>query len=645
MASLQQLETALINADKAGDTQAATMLAQEIQKMRSVGPSEIPGPRAVIPRPFETISNIPRSGLKFGGELVEAVLSPIETVKGIGYAGAGGMRNIAEAVLPEKAFNWLKSFEEDPEAINRAVATANAVGKDYANAYGSLDRIRNTIEQDPVRAASDLSVILGLTGKVASIARAPQAAEALTGAARVVDPLALPLAGANKLAEVAAPSVAYARNALSPQYRMLEPALEGRGEQYVSALMNAPREIVPGSPRTAGEILTGERIAATQLPALEQRVVSRYEPTRLAEMEAARTEARQARAGEVAGTPKERATAEAIRTAATEPLYEAAKARTVPTDEAFVKLMQLPIVQKAVPRAKEIAANEQRPFVLGETRPAQEVPSKIMGPDGQPMMTKIPEQFSEITGQTLQDIKFGIDAALKDPTNPLAGRELAAAMEARKNFIDWMEKTVPEFGEARPKFERLSKPIDEMDVAAYLKNKLVTPGEPSKTQGRAFAKAMVEEPKTLKAALGNDFYTQFDQVITKENAPKLREILRDIETSTEYKKLAQKGAEGASGIEGITARGPQFINKYTTIANRMWETLKDKINQGAAMRIAEAAFDPKLMAELIQEVEKRRKQSAATEASIRATSERITNAMRGKAPVLNVLSIQPEYAP
>lgn len=42
MATLEQLSTALINADKAGDTQAATSLAQEIKKMRSPVPEQTP---------------------------------------------------------------------------------------------------------------------------------------------------------------------------------------------------------------------------------------------------------------------------------------------------------------------------------------------------------------------------------------------------------------------------------------------------------------------------------------------------------------------------------------------------------------------------------------------------------------------------
>jgi len=114
MASMQQLETALINADKAGDTQAATVLAQEIQKMRGAGPSEIPGPRIFIPRPFETISNVPSSAGKFIGGLVEAVASPVQTAKGLADIAAGGMRAGAKTVLPEKVFNWIDALD-DPE--------------------------------------------------------------------------------------------------------------------------------------------------------------------------------------------------------------------------------------------------------------------------------------------------------------------------------------------------------------------------------------------------------------------------------------------------------------------------------------------------------------------------------------------------
>ena len=41
MATIQQLETALVNADRAGDVQAATQLAAEITRLRGAGATEI----------------------------------------------------------------------------------------------------------------------------------------------------------------------------------------------------------------------------------------------------------------------------------------------------------------------------------------------------------------------------------------------------------------------------------------------------------------------------------------------------------------------------------------------------------------------------------------------------------------------------
>lgn len=642
MASMQQLETALINADKAGDTQAATILAQEIQKMRGTTQTEIPGPRTFVPRPFETISNIPSSAMKMGGELVGAVMSPIETAKGLSDVAAGGMRAAAQKVLPEKVFQWIDALD-NPETTQRITATANAVGKDYADAYGSYDRIIKTIEQDPVRAMADLSLILGVAGKASAAARMPQTAEALAGAARVMDPLALPIAGVNKLADVAAPAVSYARNALSPQYRLLEPALEGRGEQYVSALLNQPQQIVPGSQRSAGEMIVAGGGAGTQFPALEQRLLSQFEPTKQAEVEAARGKARSADIQAISGTPEAQQSAREARTAATEPLYNAAVQKLAETDETFAKLMETPAMQTALTAAAEMAANEQRPFMRGEIKPAETVKSKVLGPDGQPLEVEIPAQTAKLSGQVLQDIKIALDEAVKPRASETSKQAAArkSIAEVRTQYMDWLEKNAPELMKARQTFAEMSGPINVMEVGQVLKSALESPLDETASRAGVFATAVRNAPGTLKKATGEARFERLSDVLEAGDLQRVSRVLQDLRTSKEYKDLAKAGRVEAEGVTGAQLPTPKgFLNRIATLSNRILEAVEGRINRQAAIKIAEAAYDPQRMAAMIQEVMAMDKRNAAREASIRATTQKVTNAMRGKAPILNVLAAE-----
>lgn len=643
MASLDQLETALINADKAGDTQAATMLAQEIQKMRQPSGGGVPGPRKIIPDAFETLSNVPRSAGKFAGELAEAVMSPVETAKGLGYAITGGARNLAEKVLPEGAFNWLKSFETDPEAINRAVTTANAVGKDYADAYGSFDRIRNTIEQDPVRAMADLSFILGVSGKAATAARAGTAGEAMTGASRVLDPLALPLSGVNKLAETAAPAVSYVRNAFSPTYRMLEPALEGRGEQYVSALLRTPQEAVPGSRRSAGEMIVAGGQSGSQFPALEQKLLAQFEPTQQAEIERARAAARSADIEGISGTPEAQQSAAEARTAATKPLYAQAAQKLAETDETFAALMNTPTMEDALAAASRMAADRQQPFMRGEIKPAETVKSGVLGPTGEELTREIPATTAQLSGQALQDIKIALDEAVKPRANETAAQaaQRNAATGVRAQYMDWLEKNAPDLMNARKVFAEKSGPINVMEVGQVLKNALESPLDEGASRAGVFANAVRNAPGTIKKATGEARFERLSDVLETGDLQRVSRVLQDLRTSKEYKDLAKAGRVEAEGLTGAQLPTPKgFLNRIATLSNRIIEAVEGRINRAAAIRIAEAAYDPQRMAKMIQEVMAMDKKNAAREASIRATTEKVTNAMRGKSPVLNVLAVE-----
>jgi hypothetical protein len=213
MATLQQLETAFRNADKAGDVNAARRLAAEYIRLRHLsGPhamaatSSAPSQRPRIPEqgeqpeasppqlswsqvPGEALRNTPASAGQFVGNLTQAVMNPIDTLVAVGDLGAGAIRAGAQAVLPTSAFDYLDSF--NPEAAQKAGRTASAVGGFFADRYGSEEGFKRAIATDPVGVLADASTVLmgGAGAARATLGAGSKTARALGTAARVTNPL------------------------------------------------------------------------------------------------------------------------------------------------------------------------------------------------------------------------------------------------------------------------------------------------------------------------------------------------------------------------------------------------------------------------------------------------------------------------
>jgi hypothetical protein len=186
----------------------------------------------------QSVINTPASAGRMISGLYEAVTSPVQTVSGLMDVAAGGLQN----VLPKSVTDFVNQFETNPEAAQRAVNTANAMGGVYKERYGTLEGIKNTIATDPVGVAGDLSVLL--TGG-AGLARG---ASAIAGPSRVgaaMSNVANKLSTASNVtnpinAMVKAPGIAYdLASALTKQGLSLK---TGVGTEPITQAVKAGRE-------------------------------------------------------------------------------------------------------------------------------------------------------------------------------------------------------------------------------------------------------------------------------------------------------------------------------------------------------------------------------------------------------------------
>jgi len=190
---IARLEQALINADKAGDADAARVFAAEIRKMRGQQ-AQSQGNQSSLEWsdvPAKALSNIPRSAGEFAGNIWNAVSSPVETGKALTNVFVGGVQN----VLPE----WMQAASAEDQR-----KMASSVGKFFTDRYGSMEGLKQTIANDPVGLLADASTVLSGGGALA--AKLPGMAGKIGGAVstagKAIDPLSLAMKAAKPVAKV-----------------------------------------------------------------------------------------------------------------------------------------------------------------------------------------------------------------------------------------------------------------------------------------------------------------------------------------------------------------------------------------------------------------------------------------------------------
>lgn len=198
--------------------------------------SEVPG---------AAITNLPKSGAKFVGEIKEAITHPIETVKAMGQTIGGA----AYSALPEKAQEWLISVANNPETVKQSIALAHTVGGIFKDKYGDAEKIKRTLAEDPVGAFADLSMLFsGGAGATKALGLA-KTATSLEKAATLTNPLAIVAKPIQKLAE----------NKLATQ--SVEQQLNAVRDANVSSAQAAGYVITPGSLTPNSKNILAERMA------------------------------------------------------------------------------------------------------------------------------------------------------------------------------------------------------------------------------------------------------------------------------------------------------------------------------------------------------------------------------------------------
>lgn len=160
------------------------------------------------------VNNIGKSAANFAGGIASAVTHPIDTITNVGDVVQGGMLKGMKAIgIPG---------ELDDEEKGK-IAKADALGQHYKDRYGSLEKVGNTLYNDPVGAASDVSMVAGGAGAALAAGGAGKWAQVANKVSQAANPMVGPIRAAKATVKAVVPKTALNNMALKQYEGGLKP--------------------------------------------------------------------------------------------------------------------------------------------------------------------------------------------------------------------------------------------------------------------------------------------------------------------------------------------------------------------------------------------------------------------------------------
>lgn len=593
---LARLEKALINADKAGDVEAATAFANEIRSMRAEskavpdrsGLDELGRQVGLTGRHLiEGATFIPQAVGNAANELVNMVTGGINKVAGTDISRLQPVSQILSQGLTKAGL---------PEPQNATERVVGDISQAMAGA-GSLAGL-------PAMATKLSPAILG---KLAQLAENPamQAVTSATaaGAGGVTresggGPLAQIIASLlGGLSPVAIKPIARgigsaARGLVAPFFESGQSGIAGRtlsafagNADEAARNMAVAREIVPGSLPTAAEASKDAGIAQLQ------RSLANASPKLsddLTQRALDQNSARMAALTRVTGTPDDLLSATARRTAIGEKIYNKAFKHAVPANASLATLAERPSMQAAIKKANTIAAES-----------------------GKPLGNLFDKSGKQASVRGLHYVKLALDDMVD--TAPLSGigkSELFQIQKTRAELLKWLQYNSPAYNSARVRFEKASRPIRRMEVGQGIMDR-ATGSQMRNIRGEftlspaQFGQAIKADEKLVKAATGQTANKGIAATMTPKQNAALAGIKADLERSSSGQSLGKAfGSNTAQNLAsqdllrevfGKSVAGSAFAQTLTRPISFATKIGEEGIRNALARALTDPAYAASLM--------------------------------------------------
>ena len=663
MATIEQLSTALIKADAAGNTADAKAFADEIRRLKSAEvPSEIPAPRKergileTIGAPIEAVSQGMISGgsnvLRGGQRLLGKGLSALGAADTGAFLQADAARRLAESqatVAPFKQeFPILARAGELGPGVLGTLPVGGAIAiplRALAPAAAPLAQAIRTGGFSTGRAVQAGAPLATRAGDAAL--RAAGGATLGGTSAAIINPsefetgaligggLGIAAPTLNRLVQAGASKVADIRQMPNQLAAKIARESLGTPEQVAAARAAMQEAQASGLDLTAQQALARSGMVTPVAQATMERAIKGAQPksarptadTRMS-IETAQEAARKSTLNKVAPDLTE---AINTRRMASQPLYNAAEKAVVPIDADLADVISR-MPSGTIESAAKIAKMEGRPFIMGKTTAAGMEETGLLDAAGKPIMREVAGDTSKITGESLHYLKRALsDVAYGPPAAAGIGRDTQMAARGLLNdFVNVFETKIPEYGQARRTFSELSAPVNQAQVLREMVSVLEKPGGGERIT--PFLNVLGRGEKAmLKRAGGQGAprYESLSEVLTPEQIAKVREVAKQLETEAAIGAQITAGQQRASDLikeELVNHRIPNPLNNLVAIANRLLETLGAKVGKSTVAKLAEASLSAKTFDDLLATLPAKERNSV-----LRAMSDPSTWGAKGAA--------------
>ena len=215
------------------------------------------------------------------------------------------------------------------------------------------------------------------------------------------------------------------------------------------------------------------------------------------------------------------------------------------------------------------------------------------------------EMFNEagqLTGQGAHLVKLALDDAMTTTQTTALGKNAMNAIESSKGaYLNWVEKAVPAYKEARETFAAQSSPINRMKVGQALEDKLKT-SIGDKERAGAFATAVNDSASLLKKSTGQQRYKSLDEILSPEEMKAVDYTLE----SLVRKEMANTAAGKTNiSVDMIGKEGhqlPQFLSATATVANSVLRRIRGDANAKITAKFSELLRNPAELAKFMEGV-------------------------------------------
>jgi len=516
----------------------------------------------------------------------------------------------AGGLSPNPISNFFTSQAEDVDQIvakkkaemDAAKAATNFQGADIAGFLGNVVQPPNLLAMKALGAVKTIPALIeagatmgGLGGLISPVASGSQDFNTQkvlqTGGGAVLGGALAPIPA------LAGRGVELAKALVQPFTESGRKAIVGstlRGQVRPSDLgdalsrMSNAEELVPGSQPTVAEVAESGGLAAMQ------RQAEAANPEIFTPRKISRVQARREAVYEVAGDAGKKELFDTARADAADLLYKDAH-------QQVLNINRDPVTGKMLPKAEREAAAAEIASLLDKPAIQEAMKDAIINAKNKGINIKDPK--GSILG--LDYTKRALD---KQIANAAGNTEKEILLGVKDQLMAFLEKQSPKYAEAVATYAEGSKPINQMAVGEYLKNKLIPAlGEEGgllNERGNAYAEALRKSAETAKTATGFKGAT-LENVFADNPAhlQTLQNIAKDIARgenaktlglgvgSNTYQNLAMANASAKSGLPLMALEAPGINALSRWIYKNPSETMQ--------RQLAEALTDPKAAAKLI----------------------------------------------